>query len=213
MKLYIHSLMLMSIVLLSGCGGVTDWVEDTFSQGESYSYNKELIKEYLRSERIYDQFTTVAIFDALWLSDEIRTEYADMYVTMHGRSQDVRNTFLRRQLKANSTEISFYILSLNQISLNVKPMQWLLHLEVDGNKYLPSSVKSAELTPEYVLFFGKSLTNHKRVYEVRFDRNDQDGKEILNEESKKLSLIFSGSQQYRAMEWNLTSEPRDKEEV
>ncbi|MCF7900267.1 hypothetical protein K9K77_02040 [Candidatus Babeliales bacterium] len=211
MKLSIRSLVLMSIVILPGCGGVTDWVEDTFSQGKEYSYNKSLIKGYLRSSRIYDQFTTVAIFDALWLSDEIRTEYADVYVKVHGRTQDVRNTFLRRQLKANSTEVAFYVLSLNEIPLNVKPMQWLLHLDIDGNKYLPSSVKAAELTPEYVLFFGALLTNHKRVYEVRFDRKDADGKEILNDDAQKLSLVFSGPQHYCALEWMLTSEPRNEE--
>ena len=211
MKLYMRSFVLMSTLLLAGCGGVVDWADDTFSQGKSHSYNKSLVKEYLRSERIYDQFSTVAFFDALWLSDEIRTEYADVYVKMHGRSQDVRNTFLRRQLKSNSTEISFYVLSLNQIPLNIKPHQWLLHLEIDGIKYLQSSVKSAELSPEYVIFFGKALTNHKRVYEVKFDRKDADGNEILHEESKNLSLMFSGPQQYRAMNWPLTSDPRKEE--
>lgn len=202
-----------AILLLSGCGGVVDWVEDSFSQGKEYSYNRKLVNEYLKSIRLYDQFTTVALFDALWLSDEIKTEYADMYVKIHGRSEDVRNTFLRRQLKANSNELSFYVLSLNDVSLNVKPVQWLLHLEIDGEKYLPSSVKSVELVPEYILFFGKHLTKHKRVYEVKFDNKNPDGNDILTDQSKKMSLVFSGPHLHSSMDWLLTNDNEEQGEL
>jgi len=80
-------LIMVAVILLPGCAGVVDWAETTFKQAEGYQYNRELVNEYIRSIRIYDQFTTIAIFDALWLSDEIRTEYADLYVKMHGRTQ------------------------------------------------------------------------------------------------------------------------------
>jgi hypothetical protein len=202
MKLPLRSLLLVSVVLLSGCGGVKDWINETFDQGKVHKEDKKVIDNYLRSIKIYDQFTTIAIFDALWISDEVRKLYANTYVAMHGRSEEVRKTFLRRQLKANSHFITFYVLSTHEIPLNLKPATWVTHLKIGEKNYSPVEVKSVELVPEYELLFGKVMTNHKRPYEIRFDRKDAEGKDILDG-ADKIALYFSGPHHYSSVEWDI----------
>jgi hypothetical protein len=192
----------LGMLLLPGCGGVTDWAKETFDQGKEHKENKKTVKKYLKSVRIYDQFTTIALFDALWLSDQVRILYADTYGAMHGRGKEVRKTFLRRQLKANDHFVTFYVLSTHQIPLNLKPAQWVLHLKVNGKNYSPTEVKIVELSPEYELFFGSLLTKHKSPYEVRFDRKDPDGKDIL-QDAENIELYFSGPRHYSFAQWNL----------
>ncbi len=200
MKLQLRSLLAVSVVLLSGCGGVKDWVNETFSQGKLHKEDKKVIDSYIRSLKIYDQFETVALFDVIWTSNKIRTLYANTYASMHGRSQEVRKTFLRRQLKANDHFVSFYVLSTHEIPLNEKPPTWVTYLNIGDKKYAPVEVKTVELAPEYILFFGSRLSKHKRPYEIRFDRKDTEGKDIL-EGATTMSLVFSGPRHYSSVKW------------
>lgn len=198
----INLCMVMTIVLLSGCGTVTDLVKENFPQGkESKDYQKKA-KRYLRRVNIYDQFNTVGLFDALWLSDEVRTMYADMNADMHGKITKEKNAFLRRQLKENNQFISFYVLSTHDNPLSIKPVPWALHLVVDGKKYMPFEVKAVELTPEYKTIFGSMFNNHKTPYEVRFERNDGNGIDILKEGNQHiLKLYFSTPVHYSCAKW------------
>lgn len=202
MKALQQIILVVGILALPGCGGVIDWATETFDQGSSYKEDKELVAYYMRSKGIYDQFTTIALFDALWLSDDIRTLYTNAYAEMHGRSDEVRQTFLRRQLKTNEHFIDFYVLSTNAVPLNVKPVIWALYLKVGDVSYQPLEVKAVDIAPEYKQFFGKLLTNHKRVYEVRFERHDADGKDVLDGQ-QSIELYFSGPHAYTSVSWDL----------
>jgi hypothetical protein len=128
--------------------------------------------------------------------------YADTYIKMHGRSEEVRQTFLRRQLKANSHFITFYVLSTHEIQLNIKPAQWIAYLKIGDATYLPLETKSVELTPEYLHFFGKKLSKHKQPYEIRFERKDQEGRDIL-EGAQVIELYLSGPKHYGSIAWNI----------
>jgi len=202
MKLPLRSFFVLSVLIFSGCGRVKDWADRTFDQGKTHQEERGLINYYLRSIKIYDQFTTIALFDVLWLSDAIRTLYADTYIKMHGRTEEVRQTFLRRQLKANSHFITFYVLSTHEIQLNIKPAQWIAYLKIGDTTYLPLETKSVELTPEYLHFFGKKLSKHKQPYEIRFERKDQEGKDIL-EGAQVIELYLSGPKHYGSISWNI----------
>jgi hypothetical protein len=202
MKLPLRSFFVLAVLMFSGCGRIEDWADTTFSKGRMYQEERGLINDYLRSVKIYDQFTTIALFDVLWLSDDIRTLYANTYTKMHGRSEEVRQTFLRRQLKANSHFITFYVLSTHEIQLNLKPAQWIGYLKIGDMTYLPLETKSVELTPEYIHFFGKKLSKHKQPYEVRFERKDQEGKDIL-ENATMIELYLSGPKHYGVATFNI----------
>ena len=197
----------MTLVLLPGCGTLTDLVKENFPQGkESKTYRKQ-VKPYLKVINIYDQFNTVGLFDALWLSDEVRTIYADVNAQMQGKETKEKHVFLRRQLKENNHYISFYVLSTHKNPLSIKPVPWALHLVVDGKKYMPFEVKAVELNSEYKMLFGSLFNKYKTPYEVRFERNDANGMDILKEDNvHHMKLFFSTPSHYSFAEWYINTQ-------
>lgn len=191
------------VLMLPGCvGRVRERFDELFYQGKIHADHEQTVKPFLKGVRLYDQFDTVAIFDALWLSDAVRTVYAQIYAKMVGKDEEAYIDFLRRELSANTYFVSFYVLSLSHIPLTEEHPLWVVHLEVDGKKYVPVSVKLAEMPTEYIGFFGKRVNNHKRPYEVRFDRKDSEGKDILADK-KEMKLFFSSPRYYDSLTWKL----------
>lgn len=200
----INLCMVMILALLPGCGTISDLVKENFPQGEESKTYRKKSKQYLKVINIYDQFNTVGLFDALWLSDEIRTIYADMNADMQGKDIKEKHAFLRRQLKENNHYVSFYVLSTHQNSLSNKPTPWSLHLVVDGKKYMPFEVKAIELNTEYKTIFGNMFNKHKTPYEVRFERTNAEGADILKEgKSHNMKLYFNTPAHYSFAEWNI----------
>jgi hypothetical protein len=191
------------LLLLPGCGGnILDWADETFYQGKVHKDYEKAVKPFLKSVRLYDQFDTLAIFDGLWLSDSVRTAYAQVYAKMMGKSESEYVDFLRRELSANTYFVSFYVLSMKSIPLTEIPPLWAVHLEVNGKKYLPAEIKCVELSAEYASFFGKRMNNHKEAYEIRFDRKDVEGADII-EGKHEMKLFFSSPRHYGVMQWNI----------
>jgi len=118
----------------SSCVKYYEVAESEFPQGEEQEDKREVVHNNLRSVAVYDQYQTQALFDALWLSDEVRTTYVDMYCTRRGRLDEGKESLLRRQLEENRHWISFYILTDirdNQyLGLNEKNALWTVYLEV-----------------------------------------------------------------------------------
>jgi hypothetical protein len=191
------------LFLLPGCGGnIVDWADETFYQGKMHNDYEKAVKPFLKGVRLYDQFDTLAIFDAIWLSDTVRTAYAQVYAKMIGMDEDGYIDFLRRELSANAYFVSFYVLSQKSIPLTDIPPLWVVHLEIDGKKYLPAEIKAVELAAEYLGFFGKRVNNHKEPYEIRFDRKDAEGVDIL-EGKREIKLFFSSPRHYGVMSWQI----------
>ncbi len=200
----INLCMVMILALLPGCGTMSDLMKENFPQGKQSKTYRKKAKCYLKIINIYDQFNTVGLFDALWLSDDIRTIYADINADMQGKGTKGKHAFLRRQLKENNHYISFYVLSTHQNPLSIKPVPWALHLVVDGKKYMPFEVKAVELNSEYKAIFGIMFNKHKIPYEVRFERTDADGKDILKEGNPHhMKLYFSTPAHYSFAEWHI----------
>ncbi len=203
MKTKIQVLAVIALVALAGCGGnIKDWAEETFYQSNAYKDDKKVIKRYLRGMRLYDQFTTLGIFDALWLSDEVRTLYANIACRITGKDEETTLSFLKRQISANSFYIAFYVLTLHDSSLIATPPLWTMYLEIDGKKYIPSEIKTVELPFEYIDFFGSRMSKHKQPYEVKFDRKDMQDQDILKDK-KVMKLFFSTPCHYDSMVWYL----------
>lgn len=194
---------ILVVVLLPGCGGnLVDWGKQTFEQSGKQKDDVASIKTYVKQINMYDQLNTVGLFDALWLSDEVRRFYAEKYAQMTGKTDEEIMIMLRRLFKANSHNISFYVLTPSDVVLAVKPVEWAIYLEVDGKKYQPTFVKKCELPSQYQVLFGKRCNPHKQPYEVKFDRHDVNGNDILLHEvphCMKLSLAnpkYVGSTQW-----------------
>lgn len=194
---------LIALLSLPGCGRIIDWGKQTFNQGQEVDEINKRVKDYIRSIKVYDQFTTRGIFDAIWLSDEARTAYADLYAFRQGKSDEHTKTFLRRQLEENKHFISFYVLSLYEVPLGESNSEWNLILKVNDAEYVPLEVKKIELPHEYRIFFGDKFTRFKEPYIVKFNAKDVDENFIITSQAKKIELLFRAVDRRVVLCWEL----------
>jgi hypothetical protein len=193
------------ICLLSGCTKIIEWGKSSFTPAQDIPINKKTIKPFVKGITVYDELDTVAKFDALWLSDAVRTEYARLHAYAQGKSDEFYQALLRRQLEENKHFITFYILSLYDAPLGDADSAWHFFLQVDGKNIAPSEIKSIDLLPEYKTFFGAHLTRFRAPYRVMFDARDIDDNDILTPETKNLDLIFRSADKEFSLHWDYVS--------
>jgi len=177
------------VLLLPGCGRVFDWGSKSFNQVPPADPDLVTVaQEYIRSITTYDQLTTRARFDVLWLSDAVRKNYTNLFISKFGKTEEQRKTFLRRQIEENNHFISFYILSLYDYPLGDPNSEWTLFLTIDGKNYAPIEIKTVELAPEYIYMFGKKYNRFKVPYSVKFDAKDINDQPLITSETKNITL-------------------------
>ena len=205
MKRDVIFLLVFAIILhfLPGCGRIIDWGKDNFYQGEKVEKEIESTKCYIKSKKVYDQFTLVGAFDALWLADPVRTVYANIYARKHGKTQEQKRVFLRRQLEENNHFIAFYVLSLKEFLLGDKDSQWTLLLKIKDKFFTPSEIKKIELCPAYKDIFGKKYNIFKDVYLVYFNAKDIEDNYILGESVDHMALLFRAMDKEVELSWDL----------
>jgi hypothetical protein len=187
MKLHLISSCVL-LLLLPSCGRILDWGKNTFVQAPSLQEDIDAAQKYLRSVTMYDQLTTRARFDALWLTDDVRTNYVNLFASKFGKTEEQKKTMLRRQLEENNHFIQFYVLSLFDHPLGDLNSEWTLFLEIDNKIYAPIEVKSVELTPEYVYIFGKKYNRFKVPYSVKFDAKDVNDQSLITLDTVQIIL-------------------------
>jgi len=188
--------------MLPGCGRLVDWAKESFYQGdELYDYSN-MPRQFLRWVSVYDQFETLGIFDALWLSVPVRASYARLHACRHGKSVEHEKAFLRRQLEENKHFIVFYVLSLYSKPLDNEDTAWSLFLEVNGKHYAPTEIKATDFAPEYRFFFGKRLSKFKIPYLVRFNAYDVENRPIITKGAERIRLIFRSVEKEVALSWD-----------
>lgn len=202
-KIHTLSLVVMVLLLLPSCGRMIDWGTKTFDQAPSLDSSVTVAQKYIRSVTSYDQLATRARFDALWLSDDVRTNYASLYALKFGKTEEQKKIFLRRQLEENNHFISFYILSLHEYPLGDPHSDWTLFLTIDDRHYAPIEIKTVELTPEYIYIFGKKNNRFKVPYSVRFDAKDINDQYLITPETKKITLHCRSLQTEVTFVWDV----------
>ncbi|MFZ5954551.1 MAG: hypothetical protein ACOYT8_05635 [Candidatus Dependentiae bacterium] len=196
-----RAVLLVFLMGLCGCGRLIDWGKCNFYQGIEAEGIPSGVCAYVRTIIIYDQFTTVGIFDALWLSDEVRTAYAQTHSHRVGKNEIQENNLLRRLLAENEHFISFIILSLHEFPLGEPDSVWTVMLEIDGQVYTPIEIKPIELTPEYQAFFGNRYNRFKTAYMVKFEAQDNDENDIITEQTRCMSMRFRSIKKEGVVTW------------
>ena len=212
MKINVIS-MIAIVLLLPSCGRLVDWGTRTFEQTPTVNSSVSEAQEYIRSVTSYDQLTTTARFDVLWLSDNVRTNYADLYALKFAKTEEQRKIFLRRQLEENNHFISFYVLSLYDEPLGDTHSDWTLFLTIDDKNYAPIEIKSVELAPEYMHIFGKKYNRFKVPYSVKFDAKDINDTLLITPETKNITLHCRSLKADVTFEWDLSAQALAKEEI
>lgn len=191
------------IVLLTGCGRLIDWGKSRLYQGDSFKINSAKVDSYMRWVTVYDQFTTVAMFDALWLSGPVRTAFAQEHAFKEEKTDEHYKAALRRQLEEPNHFIAFYVLSLHEVVLGDPASEWSVFLLVDDYKLDPIEIKGVDLPYEYQMFFGKRLTLFKDAYSIKFSAKNSDDKPYITPETKSIRLFFRKFDKEVILTWNL----------
>jgi hypothetical protein len=197
--------LLSGLMLLPSCGRIIDWASSAFYQGERLRKEISVAGRHLRTVTVYDQFTTIARVDALWLSAEVKKSYAKAYALQHGKTEEERNIFLRRQLEENNHYISFFVLSLNDMILEDKYTPWNLFLQIDDvcSYYHPVEIKQIDIDPEYAMLLCHKVNKFKTTYLVRFAKKDADDNPLITAGSTKMTLHIRSVEREALLEWNL----------
>ena len=210
--------MCVMLLMFSGCGKIIDWGKKSFNQGTDVDFSTDLVRRYLRSVSVYDQLTTSAKFDVLWLGDEVRTEYAKLHARTYGKTDEQYQALLRRQLEENKHFITFYVLSLYENSLGDPESEWRLFLRVNDKNFAPTEIKVVELVPEYQTFFGKHLNRFRVPYRVMFDAKDIEDNLLVREETETVELFFRSTHKEVVLCWDIDRDnkvvvPQETEEL
>lgn len=202
MRIY-RGFLIIALVGLSGCGRVIDWGKGLVPQGDPFKQNLSSAHSYIRSMTAYDQLSTAATFDALWLSDEVRSAYVRLFVDRRGKGEEQYATIVRRQLEENNFVIAFYVLCPFEITLGDAEADWMVFLRINNAQYTPTEVKIVDLAPEYRAFFDKKFTRFKQVYFVKFDARDVNDVALITAATSTLSLVFRSMRKDLVMTWDL----------
>lgn len=195
-----------SLLLLSGCNRLAEWATLNFYQGADISGCNERPLCYVRSVTVYDQFTTIGMFDALWLSDKVRTDYVTLQAFRVGKTFEQRNASLRRHFEENKHFVEFIILGLYNDRLTGTSPRWSVTMEIDGNEQLfaPVELKLVTLDPEYKSFFSKVLTPFKTAYLVKFNARDVNNVPLITAATQKIALVFRSVNREAQLCWSLS---------
>jgi len=171
-----YGLFLGLVMLFSSCGvKYYNLVKTETPQSPDQPNIREVATRYVKSQTVYNQFETMAIFDVLWLSDEVRRTYVDVYSNKHGLTKDAQDSMLKRNLEENNHWVTFYVLAdvrdKTHPMLSDKDAAWSLYLALENgsSKIEPEFIKEVELEGEYQLFFGRGkFVPSKAAYIVKF---------------------------------------------
>lgn len=154
------------LLFLSGCAGnrYMRWGTDVFFQSKRVENYRWLQDKYVRTVRVYDQLTTLALFDALWLSPEVRALY----------EQDISSCECKDGKQIDSkNQTAFYLLAAlphsDDALLTDITSPWRVYAEIDGKCYEPALIKIVDLPYPYEVFFGKYYySTARKIYYITF---------------------------------------------
>jgi hypothetical protein len=200
------------LVLLPSCRYIR-WAKKQLPQASPLTCQIEETEAHIRSLRIYDQFDTIAHFDILWLSNEVRCQYAKLYAVKHGLCAQRYEEFERRQLEENSYFVSFYVLasmpSWCRTSLADPHSEWSLFMRINDAIHHPVQIKQIENLPqEYALFFGPRFNKFKQIYCVKFDAVGCIGNCLFDKSTNVIELWLSTTTLVGAVRWYLAEDGR-----
>ncbi len=193
----------LTLGLVPGCIKYHRTLPTEFPQGEKKKDYSLVTAAYVKSAKVYDQFSTQAIFDALWLSDDVRVAYANMYCSKRGKSADDTEAFMTRQREENKHWVMLYVLAdvrdRQKTSLSDKNAPWTFYLKMGDYMASPISVKEVELEPEYQALFGKQYNMFKTAYAVKFPVREETEK--TEEKSSAVHLIIESVNKSVTLTW------------
>ena len=198
-------------ILFSGCKKIPkyyDLVPSEFPQGEEPENISSLMHKNLRSVKIYNQFTTEAIFDVLYFSDAVQAKYVDSFASRRGKSEKQRQDLVKGRRDASKNTLTYYMLAdirdTGNQTMFSKDSAWTVYLvNALGQKVEPTEIKEVELESEIRQFFMHRYSRYKIAYLVTFPCADELGNSYFKPDEKP-SMVVSSITQERTLRWDDT---------
>ena len=209
------------LVVLPGCNELVIWSKDHLQQPDEQKRNfSEVSAKYLRHKKVYEQFTSLADFTALFLSDTVRLAYLDFYAYRTFKNDEDKQAARTRFLAENDYYTSFYVSAWQRPTeyLNEKTLftgerrvlgevlgsadaEWQVSMRVDGIEYEPELIEQVEIPIEYRVFFGSWISQFKKTYLMKFPVCDKNNKLILDRSLHDIELVFRRLHQEVRLSW------------
>lgn len=199
--------LLFFLCTFSGCYRYIDWAKEVGDQGCPLETCVCDAYQYVRSARVYDQFTTLGLFDALLLHDTVIKAYVCAYSAKYGLSPAKQEEYLQLQRDEDAPYISFYLLAvvpgtIGTLLTDKNPI-WTVQLKIGNDYFNPTKLKTVEISPEYKYFFGKRFTIFKHQYLVQFDAIDANNIPLIGPLTDKIELVLRRVGHQTSMLWCL----------
>jgi len=197
------------LLFLSGCVGYHDLIPQEFPQHKHrasfWQEAQELAQQNLKFVRIYDEFTTIALFDFLRCSDEIAVASANIKCDREGVTPKVRQKILMQALANNQEDFKFLlqadVRNNVQQDLDKKNSPWTFCLVTqDGQKIKPTRIDRIKHTDITKQMFGKSYSHFKQLYQLVFPLSGDELTQAKNRRSA-VKIICRSSQQKCIATW------------
>lgn len=202
--------LLSLLFLLPGCT-IIDWGKRTFNQGCKINPCIRMIPEqYIRSTRVYYEFNTLGIFDAMWLTNEVQKSHIQLFAKKNFLSQEQAQEMLNKRCIENNDLISFYVQAhvphMNNPLANDPDAPWMVSLKIGNKTYLPYSLKKVKLDKEFKYLFGKYTSQFKTVYLIQFSAKDSNNQKLIKPGLEYIGLCFHSMENIATLTWELDND-------
>lgn len=196
---------LFPLFFFSGCYRYINWASTVIDQANKIETCFELAQPYIKAARVYDQFTTLALFDALLLHPDVVEAYVCAHAAKYSLTDQQYHTLLEKQQEEHEPYISFYLLATiygpNGTMLTDANPIWVVQLKIGETYYNPAKIRLVELPHEYRYFFGKRWNIFKKNYMVQFDAYDSNNNPIITPFVREVELVFKRVGHGTSMVW------------
>lgn len=173
------------------------WTRNAFNQGETHDYLTGLVRDYLRSVRVYDQFSTRALLDMLLLDEPVRRAFVRARSCKQHLTLAQEGLLLEHQLEEERAYVTLYVFAPfapdARSQLNSAQSRWSLVLIIDDEYFQPHDITPIELGPEYAASVSPHCLRARSVYQVRFA--------VPKRQQTDMTVIISGATWKAHAQW------------
>ncbi len=204
MKLLLKILVLMIVGLtVAGCAGRT--VDPDVVYKDGYSSYVDVLREWTRNDKIYENFETELIIDATWYSKVYRDALRKEKARAEKLPEEEVAVLERKDAEELKTMVRFLVTAYapRGYRMNLADPQpsfrlWLM--DVKGNKAAPVTIKVVKMKRKADLKYYPHISKWAATYQVVFPRYSDEGGELILS-GGKIILQAAGIQGEARLEW------------
>ena len=196
---------IMIMILSPGCLKYHKIAREEFPQGKEHKKDLRVAREDIRRGKVYDEFSTKALFDVMMFSPQVRRAHNELYCEKRGLGSEKRISFIRDREIDLKDKMVFYVLSdvreRKNVELHKKKSHWNMYIELKKHKVVPSKIEEVELSPELKKLFGEQHSHFKHAYRVEFDFESRH--DLMSEVAvhKDFTFVFDSVDRKCEVDW------------